>query len=237
MGAVAEVILVGLVIGLPLYNFLANRWPPFNAALFVPMNLTLTALILIVGFGPLELSRQQIFGDASLRALGYGLILGAAVTLPVFVVSLWRRGVRWVRDERVADLRGGALAYQVLVRIPLGTALLEEVAFRGVLFAAWRGSGDLQAALASSIVFGLWHVGPTINAVRANRPDASTSAAIKAIAGAVLFTTLAGLVFSWLRAEVGLLGPLVMHAVVNGLATIASVMAARRLQPTIASRR
>jgi hypothetical protein len=39
-------------------------------------------------------------------------------------------------DARVAGLDGDEFAYQVLVRIPLGTVLWEEVAFRGVLLAA-----------------------------------------------------------------------------------------------------
>ena len=41
-----------------------------------------------------------------------------------------------LHDGRVAGADGGAIAYQVLIRIPLGTVLWEETAFRGVLLAA-----------------------------------------------------------------------------------------------------
>lgn len=230
-----ELVVVGLVIGLPLYNLLANRWPPFNGVLFVPMNLAVTFLVLLLAVGPLELARTEIVGSTDPWAALLGLVLGAVVATPLFILCLFDRGARLVRDERVADLRGGALAYQIFVRITLGTALLEEVAFRGVLLAAWRDSGNVQAAIATSVVFGLWHVGPTINLVQANRPDASVWAIITAVAGAVLFTTLGGLVLAWLRIEIGLLGPLAMHATVNGLATFASVIAARRVTSVLSS--
>ena len=142
-----------------------------------------------------------------------------------------------IKDERVAHLSGKGLAYQVLVRIPLGTALLEEVAFRGVLVGAWIASGRPSAIAWSSLVFGLWHVGPTINLVRANRPGASTAVAVRTVAGAVVFTTAAGALFAWLRLEYGLLAPLAMHASVNGLASIASVFASRRLAAQVTSPR
>lgn len=222
-------ILAALVVALPLYNLVANRWPPFNKALFVPMNLALGALVVAIALGPLDVEFEEIFGRRSAARAGLGFLLGAIVTAPLFALSFFERGARLVRDERVAHLGGWELAYQVLLRIPVGTAFVEELVFRGVLFAASRDSGAVRAAVYSSIVFGLWHIGPTINLVRANRPDASRAAAFTAIAGAVLFTTAAGLLFCWLRVRAGLAVPVAVHATVNALATLASVFAARRL--------
>ena len=52
-------------------------------------------------------------------------------------------------------------AYDVAIRIPLGTALPEELIFRGALFAVLSRSRDrLTAALISSMLFGFWHLGP-----------------------------------------------------------------------------
>ncbi len=61
------------------------------------------------------------------------------------------------------------MAYQVTVRIPIGTVLWEETAFRGVLQAALRRALPGPAAIAvTSGVFGLWHIRPTIAALRIN---------------------------------------------------------------------
>jgi membrane protease YdiL (CAAX protease family) len=121
----------------------------------------------------------------------------------------------------VTHLRGGALVYQTLLRIPVGTALLEEFAFRGLLYGAWLDRGPLDAALLSSIVFGLWHVGPSINMARANDRDVGVT-----IVTTVAFTTVVGLVFVALREWSGSLAfPLALHAGVNSLATLAAVRA------------
>ena len=48
-------------------------------------------------------------------------------------------------DQRIAGLDRRQLAYQVLLRIPVGTVAWEEIAFRGVLQAA--GAGALLSRL------------------------------------------------------------------------------------------
>lgn len=232
----SQAVLVTLACALLLYNLFANRWPPFNGPWYVPLNLAVTCLVVLAGLGPLGLTWREIAGTPESLGFVVGAIAGLVVTAPLLVGTLWGRSARLIRDERVAHLGGWALAYQTLIRIPLGTALLEEVAFRGVLFAGWRHLGDIQAALLSSLVFGLWHVGPTINMVRMNRPGASSGGVVRTVAGAVLFTTLAGLLFVWLRIEWGLGAPLLMHATVNSVATVASVLAHRRLVAVSAPR-
>ena len=66
-------------------------------------------------------------------------------------------------------LDGPGLAYQVAFRIPVGTVLWEEIAFRGVLQAALRRVMPEPAAIAvASGVFGVWHIRPTAAALRIN---------------------------------------------------------------------
>jgi membrane protease YdiL (CAAX protease family) len=49
------------------------------------------------------------------------------------------------------------------IRFPLGTALYEEVAFRGVLGALWtRRSGERTARTVAAAAFGAWHILPTV---------------------------------------------------------------------------
>ena len=211
------------------YNNVLNLWPPFNGPLYVPLNLTLATILGLLALGPLDLDAAalSVGGPWPVALLG-GLGAAALITAPLFLAA---RSDRWrskIADRRVVHLRGGALVYQTLVRIPLGTALLEEFAFRGVLFGAWMERGALTAALLSSIAFGLWHISPTLNQVRANDPGAGLRKKAAAVAGTVVFTTAAGLLLCWLRESSGTIAlPFALHAGVNSFATLAAVQAGR----------
>ena len=87
------------------------------------------------------------------------------------------------------------------VVIPLGTILLEEVAFRSVLWGMLsRHMGTWRVLLVSSSLFGLWHVFPSLSFASANRafsdivPTTGAATAVLAVAGTVLFTGLGGVV-------------------------------------------
>lgn len=212
------------------YNNVLNAWPRFQGALFVPLNLIFAAIVTTIAVLLMDLSRDGVglHGDAGDVLIG--LLTAAAVTGPIFAVA-FSRHARRVADRRVAGLSGSDLAYQVFVRVPLGTAVTEEVLFRGVVFAAWRATGltTTAAALMAAAVFGLWHVSPTINLVRANAPDATRRSVGLAVLGAVAFTTAAGAALTWLRLETeGLAAPIALHAGTNSLGTIAAVIAGRR---------
>jgi membrane protease YdiL (CAAX protease family) len=147
-------------------------------------------------------------------ALTAAVVVGIGVLVPTF------HGL--FDDSRVEDMTLGLLTYRALVRIPLGTALLEEFAFRGVLFGAWQRIARLRwAALGSSIVFGLWHIRPSIELLDANRVATSTPGRIGVVAAAVAATTLAGLVFCWLRVRSrSLVAPYLAHTAVNSFALV-----------------
>jgi len=164
----------------------------------------------------------------------------------------WRSGLRWAgaviavvavvlaagaalpltraafRDSRYhLDLAQALLTAFVL--IPLGTVLLEEVAFRGVLWGLFRRlRGTVAATAASSALFGVWHVLPSLGlaasneavggAVGTGRPGQEVT-----VLGTVLFTAAAGVVFCELRRRSGsLLAPAGLHWAVNGLSVLAS---------------
>jgi hypothetical protein len=72
-------------------------------------------------------------------------------------------------DRQVSDVGRGEAAYHVAVRIPLATALAEEVLFRGVLLAMLRQRRPpVAAVLWTSMLFGAWHVLPTIDHYQGN---------------------------------------------------------------------
>jgi membrane protease YdiL (CAAX protease family) len=129
-----------------------------------------------------------------------------------------------LRDERIAGLTGREVAYQVMVRIPLGTVLWEETAFRGVLQAALRRVMPSGAAVAAtSGVFGIWHIRPTIGALRANGLAAGPWKTPAAVTAAVAATAASGVLFSWLRTRSGsLAAPVLLHLATNCLGLLAA---------------
>jgi uncharacterized protein len=120
-------------------------------------------------------------------------------------------------DKRISGLDGRGVAYQTLIRIPVGTAAWEEIAFRGVLQAMLRRAMPEPAAIGvTSGVFGLWHIRPTAGALRVNGLAKSRRQAVTRVAAGVAVTAAGGAAFSWLRARSGrLAAPVALHIAIN----------------------
>lgn len=215
-----------LAFALVAYNNLLNRWKLFNGWLYLPLNVAAGSALLAVARFELHLDGSAL--GLSLRGIGLGVGIAAA-GLCAFLPLVSRRGRTLLADERLTGASGLRGAYIVLVRIPVGTALFEEIAFRGVLFAAWqRPVGTVAAAVGSAAAFGLWHVAPTLNLVRANRPGAGRRAVWAVLAGGVVLTAAAGLFLAWLRVHAGgIAAPLAVHASFNSASAAAALMAHR----------
>jgi uncharacterized protein len=171
--------------------------------------------------------------DLGLRRdeLRSGIRLGTAAAAPVVaalaLAALTPATRPLLDDQRVAVLDRRQLAYHVLLRIPVGTVAWEEVAFRGVLQAALRRVLAEPAATAvASVVFGLWHVRPTAEALAANRLATSRGARIAAVTGVVAWTAAAGVLLSLLRDRSGsLAAPVLLHLAPNCTGPLASALA------------
>lgn len=122
----------------------------------------------------------------------------------------------WVQDLEVHDVLPGSELYQALVAIPLGTVLVEEVAFRSALPALLMraGAGTRAAIIGSAVLFGLWHVAPSLTTAMAD--PARTIPVWVVVLGTVVFTTTAGVGLGWLRHRSGsLLPPILVHLATN----------------------
>ena len=120
------------------------------------------------------------------------------------------------------------------VVIPVGTVLLEEVAFRSVLWGMLkRHMTTWRVVIVSSSLFGLWHVLPSLSFASANRgvsevspPGAPGTALVVLIT--VLFTALGGVVAGELRRRSGsVLASAGMHWATNALGVLFGVIAWR----------
>jgi membrane protease YdiL (CAAX protease family) len=215
---VAALALVVVVLGA--YNLVGNLVLP--DPLYVPVNVGVAAgLLAVARASGISWDEVGLARACAGRGAALGLAAFLVVTLVLVVGALVPATRPLFEDERAARITGAAVAYHALVRIPLGTVVLEEVAFRGVLLALLRRACSTGAAVGwSSLLFGLWHVVPTVEALRANElaPDAS------AVAGAVVATTAAGVVFCWLRLRSGsLVAPALTHVATNSVALLLAV--------------
>jgi uncharacterized protein len=196
--------------------------PPF----YVPTALLLALLAVLVavrvggcGARDLGLAREHLG-----RGLRYGGA-AAAVLAVVLAVGVALPATRDLfADRRVDQHSVMLLLYHTLVRIPLGTVVLEETLFRGVLLGLPLRRWSPRAAVAfSSVLFGLWHLLPARD-VSGFNPVMATAAQgtlrqVLLIVLAVAATALAGVVFCWLRLRArSLAAPAVLHLAGNSLA-------------------
>ena len=171
-----------------------------------------------LGLGPGTWRRGFVWAGAIIGIVA--LVLAAGAALPLTRDAF--------RDSRYHLSLGSALLTS-FVLIPIGTVLLEEVAFRGVLWGLLRRvGGTVMATAVSSALFGLWHILPSLGLATDNEAIGSAvgqgrSAQVITVAGTVLFTAGSGVVFCELRRRSGsLLAPAALHWAVNGLAVLAS---------------
>jgi membrane protease YdiL (CAAX protease family) len=155
----------------------------------------------------------------------------AAVVAAAYALGWLLPPLRTALPQASGDLYGGTLATVLLV-IPLGTVLPEELAFRGLLLALLGRRLETRAAvLWSSGLFGLWHVLPSLGGGAANAAIADVVGGTGAglgirVVATVCFTALAGVALCWLRLRGGsLLAPFLAHWTVNGLGVIVTLLA------------
>lgn len=211
--------IIGVVLLLALATTLANRVLPGWA---YPVCGTVTAASLIMlahwsglGLSAIGLDRRYLRRAAVVGLLGLGLVVlafGTALAVPVLRTVFY--------DGRVSAPGLRELLWQALVRIPLGTVCLEEVAFRGVLPALFGGGERWRwrAVLTAATLFGLWHALPSLALFQNAMVQESVGGLPLAVVSvlAMLAAAGAGVVLHWWRhTGRGLLTPALIHLATN----------------------
>jgi uncharacterized protein len=216
--------LAASLVVLAVHNLGVERLRP---SLYVPASLgttaTLMALSATAGIGGGELG-------LSAAGLGTGVAVGAVVAAVVGGVALLPATMALFADRRMEGVGPVGTAYRALVRIPFGTVVLEEVAFRGVLLALLARSVPVGwAVVGSSLLFGLWHVVPFASTLRTNR----LAARPMVVGAAALAASVVGAGLCWLRLLTGgVIAPAIVHASATGSAVVVAFVVGRRDYPT-----
>lgn len=212
-------------------NLAVNRLPPL---VYVPANLgaagvlTLFARRLGAGWSDMGMDRRRL-GSGVRWGLGAAIPIAGAITLGLAIPATRRFFV----DKRAEAAGPREVLHQTLVRIPLGTALAEEVLFRGALLGILERRRSRPVADAwSGVLFGLSHVLPTIDRLNGTHSETVGSehhVRAGAVLGVVLATMAAGYWLAWLRDRSGsLAAPVIAHAALNDLAFLAAWVASRK---------
>jgi len=181
------------------------------------------------GWGALGLRREDV--GSGLR-WGLGAIVPIAAVVATGVALTVTR--KYFVDDKFLHESTARTLYELFVRIPLGTALAEELIFRAALLGLYlRRHTFWKAAALSSLVFGFWHVLPAMGSVTSNAAGqnlATPAARAAGVLATVLATAAAGLVFCWLRRRSrSVVAPWITHASLNSLGVVAGLVVARWL--------
>ena len=227
-----EMVLIVLIL---LYGTVLARLVPVRYHLFLNIGISVVAIMLGLAFG-LSYTNMGI----SPKHVLPGFYVAVAATAVIVTVTLFISVIpplrRFFLGGDLAKASGKLIAYEAAIRIPFGTALVEEILFRGVLFGLFMVHyNSIVAIVASSIIFGLWHIFPTINSLEHNKIMAAKTRGLKkrkfgAISGTVLITGSAGLIFAWLRLIAGsIIAPWLVHWSINASGVL-GIAVARKLE-------
>ena len=215
--------LVGLLIAIAASDLVTTRLEP-------PHSDAILKVAIVAGF----LTWARASAGLSWRELGLaradagaGLRLGAAAALiiaaGIAVLVAVPASRSYFQVHHVAVDSGAQRVLEPLVFIPLGTVVYEEVIFRGVLLGAMLRSGSrTRAIIVTSVAFGLWHVPPALTDARGH----TAFGALGVVAGTIAITTLAGVLFAWLRLRSrSVVAPMLGHIGTDSFAYIGALVA------------
>jgi membrane protease YdiL (CAAX protease family) len=211
---------VAVIVVLAIANVMTNSVLP--GWTYVPWNLSVALAIVMIARS--EVSTADMGFTRWRSGVAWGGVL-LVLTAGVLLLALAMPAFHQMYHDRRVEAGIDTWIYQAFVRIPLGTAVLEETAFRAVLpglFVARRGLW--RGCLLASIWFGLWHVlpalhlnhlNPTLTGLLGSGPAGQVAGVVFGVVG----TTLAGLWWCWVRYRSGsVLATMIAHVATNSVA-------------------
>jgi membrane protease YdiL (CAAX protease family) len=166
-----------------------------------------------------DFKHQGLSADDAAR----GVVFGVAAAIPIAAVigagHSFGPSRALYKSNHALTASTGRAAYEVCVRIPLGTALPEEIVFRGaVLGLLSRQHGRLRATAISSLLFGLWHIAPVLTSPEGSLPFDRHRLLGRTtwILGSIVATAASGFLLCWLRfRSASIVAPWMAHTAAN----------------------
>lgn len=215
-----------LAYGIAAQRVIPERW-------HVPANVAAALASVMVGRrAGVSAADCGLGGGTVRRGLSTGSAAAVVVSAGIVAISVPDHVRALFSDERITGHGRGRAVYEVLVRIPVGTALAEEVLFRGALLGVMlrRHAAPASVALVS-LCFGAWHVPPTMASLRSaalGRGARGRVGATASVAAVVAVTAAAGAGFAALRLRSGsVIAPALAHMSVNATSYLVARSAGR----------
>lgn len=234
-----EVVLIILIL---LYSTVLGRLVPKKYHLYLNIGIAAVAITLGLAFG-LSLENMGLALDRILPGIYWAFIVSVAIIAIMLIISTIPFLRRFFLGDNLSHADGKFMAFEAAVRIPLGTALVEEILFRGVLLGLLlQHHTTAEALLISAAIFGLWHIFPTIDSIKSNAVAAKaiahkTPRAAGSVIGVVIITFVAGLFFGWLKILANsIVSPWLVHWSINASGII-GIAVATKLQDRSKSKR
>lgn len=207
--------------------------PKFH--LILNIGIALVAILLGFAFG-INLEQMGLALDKILPGIFIAFMAALVIIISTAVIAIIPMLRKFFLGDDLAHASGKLITYEATIRVPFGTALLEEVLFRGVLLGLLlQHNSTVVAVLISSVIFGLWHILPTISMLESNKIIAKANSDLKhrrygSVIGVVIITTTAGILFSWLRIiSNSIIAPWLVHWSINSSGML-GVAIARKLE-------
>lgn len=221
-------VFVGYITVLCIYNVLAVHIRGWQQWILVVMLLAASSAVMwwfSINAAEIGLARKYLK-----RGLLYGLGIGAIIAGSMIVAYIVQPTL--FTDNRYSDTSNTEAIGRLLYML-LRTVIVEELVFRGILFALLlRKMPTVQAVAASSVFFGLWHIMPSLG-VSGTSAAASTLlpsfiGSVAVIAGIVVATGSAGALFCYAKIRSNsLLAPIIVHWTINGVGLILAMLSVR----------
>jgi membrane protease YdiL (CAAX protease family) len=169
------------------------------------------------------------------RGIRAGLALGVPISTAMVIGAFLPWTARFFREDRIVQADAPGAAYELFVRIPLATAVTEEVIFRSALDSILSSRRPPPiAGLLSAAGFGAWHILPALDRTLSNPGikqvhHGSITREALIVAGACALTAITGVGLSWLQRRSGsVVAPILVHYSINAGGFLGGWLASRR---------
>ena len=208
-----------------IYSYAITHFVPKKLYSFVNIFLALGAILFGVGLGHLDITLLGLNKQYLIHSLLIGVLISIPIILLVYTVALNPKFSKHFYEVPSKNYNRKTFAYELLFRVPFGTAFSEEVIFRSVLLGLLLVNHPNSIAIfVSAILFGLWHIFPTLKNLenndtlhQKNNPNKQTSNLIATITN-VVSTILIGIFFAIVAIETqSFIATWVIHTTINGI--------------------